>query len=128
MDVLDNPLPNAEPTQKPIDTYRQIQALKIMEEKKLEDLEEKYFDWKEAAAEEGYYNEPYNNSKADDDYMKEQINQSRGMLDYYTQTEEQLRREMGIEQASGAGRFDGYSRCHDCGCDSYRDFNALHAM
>ena len=29
---------------------------------------------------------------------------------------------------SGAGRFDGYSQCHDCGCDSYRDFNALHAM
>ena len=29
---------------------------------------------------------------------------------------------------SGAGRFDGYSQCHDCGCDSYRDFNGLHAM
>ena len=27
----------------------------------------------------------------------------------------------------GAGRIDGYSQSHDCGCDSYRDFNALHA-
>lgn len=127
VDVLDNPLPNIEPTQKPIDTYRQIQALKIMEEKKLADLEEKYFDWKAAAEEEGYDDEPYNNSEADETHMIEQMNQAQGMLDYYTQTEEQLRREMGIEQASGAGRFDGYSRCHDCGCDSYRDFNALHA-
>jgi hypothetical protein len=29
---------------------------------------------------------------------------------------------------TGAGRNDCYNECSDCGCDSYRDFNALHAM
>jgi hypothetical protein len=29
---------------------------------------------------------------------------------------------------TGAGRMDGYNQCHDCGCDSYRDFNALHEL
>jgi hypothetical protein len=130
VDELDNPVPDAEPTQKPIDTYRQIQAFKIMEEKKLAELEEKYFGWKESAEEEGYGDDlPYNNSEVDENHMIEQMNQAQGMIEYYTQTEENLRREMGImDEPSGGGRFDCYSRCHDCGCDSYRDFNALHAM
>ena len=29
---------------------------------------------------------------------------------------------------TGAGRSDCYNECSECGCDSYRDFNALHAM
>lgn len=128
MDELDNPLPVAEPTQKPIDTYRQIQALKIMEEKKLADLEENYFGWKESAEEEGYEDLPYNNSDADEDHMIAQMNQAQGMIDYYTQTEGNLRREMGITgEPSGGGMMCRCCRRRNCDCYTMSDFNELHS-
>jgi hypothetical protein len=99
-----------------------------MEEKKLADLEENYFGWKESAEEEGYEDLPYNNSDADEDHMIEQMNQAQGMIDYYTQTEGNLRREMGITgEPSGGGMMCRCCRRRNCDCYTMSDFNELHS-
>lgn len=53
------------------------------------------------------------------------------MVEKYYEEQARLLEEFEAEmkaEMNGAGRIDCYSQCHDCGCDSYRDFNSLHAM